>query len=146
MIYTPEVEVRQSDPFTRPTGIQELARLSRKSAGRFRCFQFFSSQSAKRKVPAFVAQTGRKNGEEMRAAEKAFKDFLVTLWRWRDFQNDFAARMDWTFKPYEDANHPPVPVLNHAETITVRSGNHFLLDGELELTHWSDLPGNSGQD
>lgn len=34
----------------------------------------------------------------------------ATLWRWREaFQNDFAARMDWTIKPYADANHPPVP-------------------------------------
>ena len=33
----------------------------------------------------------------------------ATVWRWRDaYQNDFAARMDWTIKPYADANHPPV--------------------------------------
>lgn len=38
----------------------------------------------------------------------------ATVWRWReDFQNDFAARMDWTVaERYEDANHPPQPVLN----------------------------------
>ncbi|MBU6206747.1 MAG: DUF1593 domain-containing protein, partial [Alphaproteobacteria bacterium] len=32
----------------------------------------------------------------------------ATIWRWRTaFQNDFAARMDWTIKPYTAANHPP---------------------------------------
>jgi Protein of unknown function (DUF1593) len=32
----------------------------------------------------------------------------ATIWRWRrDFQHDFAARMDWTIKPYRAANHPP---------------------------------------
>lgn len=32
----------------------------------------------------------------------------VTVWRWReDFQNEFAARMDWCVLPYEEANHHP---------------------------------------
>lgn len=53
----------------------------------------------------------------------------VTLWRWRDdFQNDFAARMDWCTKSYEDANHPPVPALGHPDEFTVKSGDIFSLD------------------
>ena len=37
----------------------------------------------------------------------------ATIWRWRSaFQNDFAARMDWTIKPYNAANHPPVVAVN----------------------------------
>jgi hypothetical protein len=53
----------------------------------------------------------------------------VTLWRWReDFQNDFAARMDWCIKPYKEANHPPVPALGHPEHVTVRSGEIFFLN------------------
>jgi hypothetical protein len=37
----------------------------------------------------------------------------ATIWRWRTaFQNDFAARMDWTIKPFGAANHPPEPVVN----------------------------------
>ena len=33
----------------------------------------------------------------------------ATIWRWRAaYQNDFAARMDWTIKPCAEANHPPV--------------------------------------
>ena len=32
----------------------------------------------------------------------------ATIWRWRRaFQNDFAARMDWTIKPVAEANHNP---------------------------------------
>jgi hypothetical protein len=36
--------------------------------------------------------------------------------------------MDWTVQAYEDANHPPVPALGHADTLTVRSGEHFGLN------------------
>ncbi|MFA9388763.1 MAG: nucleoside hydrolase-like domain-containing protein [Prolixibacteraceae bacterium] len=58
-----------------------------------------------------------------------FSDNKVSLWRWRDdFQNDFAARMDWCTLSYEEANHPPVPVLSHPEQITVKSGEYFTLD------------------
>jgi hypothetical protein len=58
-----------------------------------------------------------------------FADNKVTLWRWRDdFQNDFAARMDWCIKSYEEANHPPVPVLGNPKAITVKSGEGFGLD------------------
>jgi hypothetical protein len=53
----------------------------------------------------------------------------VTIWRWReDFQNDFAARMDWCTKSYKEANHPPVPVLAHPAEFTVKSGDGFTLD------------------
>jgi Predicted NADH:ubiquinone oxidoreductase, subunit RnfC len=37
----------------------------------------------------------------------------ATIWRWREaFQHDFSARMDWTTKNFEDANHNPVVVVN----------------------------------
>jgi hypothetical protein len=37
----------------------------------------------------------------------------ATIWRWRKaYQNDFAARMDWTFKDRVHANHTPVAVVN----------------------------------
>ncbi|OWW26382.1 hypothetical protein B4Q04_01490 [Zobellia sp. OII3] len=59
----------------------------------------------------------------------SFTNDKVTLWRWRDdFQNDFAARMDWCTLSYKEANHPPVPVLSHPEHITVKSGQGFTLD------------------
>jgi hypothetical protein len=37
----------------------------------------------------------------------------ASIWRWREaFQNDFAARMDWSYKDYAHANHNPVVVVN----------------------------------
>ncbi|SFU91861.1 DUF1593 domain-containing protein [Pseudoduganella namucuonensis] len=37
----------------------------------------------------------------------------ASIWRWRTaFQHDFAARMDWTYKPYKQANHHPTVVVN----------------------------------
>ena len=68
-------------------------------------------------------------GRNVQPDKKSFKGFKETLWRWRDdFQNDFAAHMDWCTKSYEEANHPPVPVLSHPEEITVKSGQYCGLD------------------
>ncbi|MBC6998045.1 nucleoside hydrolase-like domain-containing protein [Cytophaga sp. FL35] len=58
-----------------------------------------------------------------------FTGYKETLWRWRDdFQNDFAARMDWCYMSVDEANHPPVVVLGHPEEFTVKSGTTFSLD------------------
>lgn len=48
----------------------------------------------------------------------------ATIWRWRNaYQNDFFARMDWSFvTKYEDANHPPIVTLNHSDKLVVKSG------------------------
>ena len=55
----------------------------------------------------------------------------ATIWRWRSaYQNDFAARMDWTIKPYAEANHPPVARLEHANRLTVKSGERVNLSAE----------------
>jgi len=55
----------------------------------------------------------------------------ATLWRWRQaFQNDFAARMDWTIKPYAQANHPPVPALAHADRLNARPGERVRLSAQ----------------
>ncbi len=55
----------------------------------------------------------------------------VSLWRWReDFQNDFAARMDWTVMDYDEANHPPVALLVHDDSLTVKSGDIFGLNAD----------------
>ncbi len=68
-------------------------------------------------------------GRAIRKDTTTFTDNRVTLWRWRDdFQNDFAARMDWCTQPYEEANHPPIPALGHPEQFTVKSGDIFSLD------------------
>jgi hypothetical protein len=52
----------------------------------------------------------------------------ATIWRWREaFQNDFAARMDWTIKPFNQANHPPVVKLAHEQYLTAKAGERVNL-------------------
>jgi len=81
--------------------------------------------------------------------DATFKDFLATLWRWRDdFQNDFAARMAWTTLPYGQANHAPVVRLAHPDRLTVHSGERFVLsawgssdpDGDSLSFLWFNYP------
>ncbi|MGO4911023.1 nucleoside hydrolase-like domain-containing protein [Leeuwenhoekiella sp. W20_SRS_FM14] len=58
-----------------------------------------------------------------------YADNKATLWRWRaDFQNDFAARIDWSVQSYADANHNPIIKLSHSDRLTVKSGEGFALD------------------
>ena len=55
----------------------------------------------------------------------------ATIWRWREaYQNDFAARMDWTIAPYAGANHPPVPKLAHPSALSARRGERVPLSAE----------------
>jgi hypothetical protein len=55
----------------------------------------------------------------------------ATVWRWREaFQNDFAARMDWTVKPYAEANHPPVARVAHADRLAAKPGARVALSAE----------------
>lgn len=87
-------------------------------------------------------------GRAIQQGDKSFKGFKETLWRWRDdFQNDFAARMDWTTKPYQEANHPPVITMDQPDAITVQSGKHFGLgahatdpDGDSLTYYWFQYP------
>jgi hypothetical protein len=58
-------------------------------------------------------------------------DNHATIWRWRQaYQNDFAARMDWTIKSYDQANHPPVPKLGHTNRLAAKPGEHINLSAE----------------
>lgn len=88
-------------------------------------------------------------GRATKAGDKSFKDNKVTLWRWRDdFQNDFAARMCWATKSFQECNHPPVPVLKHADAFTAKSGQRFELnargttdpDGDGLSYYWFQYP------
>ena len=64
----------------------------------------------------------------------------ATIWRWREaYQNDFSARMDWTIKPYDEANHPPVPSLDHPDYIKVKPGERV----DLSATSSSDPDGDA---
>jgi hypothetical protein len=57
----------------------------------------------------------------------------ATIWRWRSaYQNDFAARMDWTVKDVAHANHPPQVVVNGDSSgaplhVTLRAGQKLAL-------------------
>lgn len=54
-----------------------------------------------------------------------------TIWRWREaFQNDFAARMDWTIKDYKNANHPPVAKLGHDIHLKAKKGDRVNLSAK----------------
>jgi len=67
-------------------------------------------------------------GRTVHAHDKVSTGYRTTIWRWRkDFQNDFAARMDWSTKPYKEANHPPVVKLSPGGRLTVKSGDNFVL-------------------
>jgi len=70
-----------------------------------------------------------KYGRSVKPDSTSFTGFKETLWRWRDdFNNDFAARMDWCTMSFENANHPPVPVLSHSQEFEVKSSQAFTLD------------------
>ena len=78
----------------------------------------------------------------------------ATIWRWRQaFQNDFAARMDWTVKAYGKANHNPVAVVNNIAgtqpiVIDADVGQSLVLDasrshdpdGQKLHFHWISYP------
>ena len=50
-------------------------------------------------------------------------EYFKPIWRWADaIQNDFAARADWSVKPYAQANHPPRVRLTHALDLKARRG------------------------
>ena len=54
-----------------------------------------------------------------------------TIWRWREaYQNDFAARMDWTIKPPEQANHPPNAKVDHETLLIAKKGDRIELSAK----------------
>ncbi|MBN1406919.1 MAG: DUF1593 domain-containing protein [Calditrichaceae bacterium] len=80
-------------------------------------------------IDTFTPYIHREYGRTVGKDTVSFTGYKETLWRWRDdFQNDFAARMDWCIKSYQEANHPPVPVLGNPEHIAVKAGEGFGLD------------------
>lgn len=57
-------------------------------------------------------------------------DPAYPLTRWIGvLQNDFAARADWCVMPFEKANHPPVVVLRHANSLSGKRGSLIRLIG-----------------
>ena len=81
--------------------------------------------------------------------KKTYSGSAETIWRWRpEYQNDFAARIQWTNKNFDQCNHPPVPRLAHADRMTVHSGEVFHLsaagttdpDGDSMSYLWFQYP------
>jgi Protein of unknown function (DUF1593) len=65
----------------------------------------------------------------------------ATIWRWREaYQNDFAARMDWTVKPYNAANHPPVVAVKIEVILDPKNGHQTM---ELDASTSDDPDGNT---
>lgn len=81
-------------------------------------------------IDKYTPYVPKEYGRTLGRDTASFTGYKETLWRWRDdFQLDFAARMDWCMSSYDEANHPPVPVLSHAESFVVKSGQGFFLSG-----------------
>jgi hypothetical protein len=81
----------------------------------------------------YMRDTYPKNSELM----NAYFDPLV---RWFDvLQNDFAARADWCVKPFNEANHPPVPKSTHDLDIKVKRGETVAINA----TGTTDPDGNT---
>ncbi len=100
----------------------------------------------------FSPRVTREFGQATGPIDLKVKNPWVTLWRWRDdFQNDFAARMDWCTKSFADANHPPVVKLTHANRLTVKAGDEVVLDASYSydpdgdsLSYWWFQYGEAG--
>jgi hypothetical protein len=74
----------------------------------------------------------------------------ASIWRWREaYQNDFAARMDWTVNDYQHANHNPVLEVNGSrgtapiyldlkvgQTLTLDASTSYDPDGQAIHYHW----------
>ena len=80
----------------------------------------------------------------------SYENQYCPIFRWRtEFQNDFAARMDWCIKDYQQANHNPVAIVNddHSNkvlTMEVKAGSSIKIqandsydpdDNQLKF-HW----------
>ena len=76
-----------------------------------------------------------------------------TLWRWiPDLQNDFAARMDWCTKTFEEANHPPVieevvspGVVKPGQKVELKASSSDP-DGDHIYYYWWHYPDPSGME
>ncbi|MDP9421714.1 MAG: DUF1593 domain-containing protein [Pseudomonadota bacterium] len=95
-------------------------------------------------VDKVIPYTAKPHFRAIGPSDKSYTGYRETIWRWRDdFQNDFAARMDWTTRKPADANHPPVVRLAHSDRLTVKSGESVVLsalgttdpDGD-SLSYW----------
>jgi hypothetical protein len=58
--------------------------------------------------------------DRWRYKSKTYTSTYAGLFRWREaFQNDFATRMDWSLKTFNQANHPPKAILNGDKSLNI---------------------------
>ena len=100
-------------------------------------------------IDRFMPAVAKPIGRAIGPMSRSYSGFKETLWRWRDdFQNDFAARMEWTVRDRAHANHPPVVRLAHPDRMTVRAGDPVRLsalgtsdpDGDSLSYRWFPYP------
>ncbi len=87
---------------------------------------------AEKKYHDFEMHTGAK--DSWRCEGETYESHYASLFRWREaFQNDFAARMDWSLADsYERANHNPVAAFRNDTSrnyvyVSARPGEHVKL-------------------
>jgi hypothetical protein len=81
---------------------------------------------------------GRDNSKDTVAGldGRIYTSDQATIWRWRTaFQNDFAARMDWTVKEPKEANHNPDVAVNGTPgkqpvLVSATAGTPITIDAE----------------
>ena len=67
--------------------------------------------------------------EGTKATEQQRLEYFKPMWRWsKALQNDFAARADWSVKPYNAANHPPQVKINHDNNLKAKPGAKIQLN------------------
>jgi Protein of unknown function (DUF1593) len=56
--------------------------------------------------------------------DRPHNSIYATIFRWRSaYQNEFAARMDWSIKDPKDANHPPAARVAHSDNLIAHPGD-----------------------
>jgi len=74
---------------------------------------------------------GRKSLRNKSATQDQYAEYFKPITRWIEvMQKDFAARADWTIKPYEEANHEPSVKLGHSADLNVTPGETVLLSAQ----------------
>ncbi|MFO7670512.1 MAG: DUF1593 domain-containing protein [Bacteroidales bacterium] len=89
---------------------------------------------------------GRNSLREGSATTEAQRlEYFKPMWQWSEaLQNDFASRADWCVKSYEEANHPPLVVLDQELDLKARPGSKVKLsalgtsdpDGDELIYRW----------
>jgi hypothetical protein len=79
----------------------------------------------------WYTKTGWGRQNYTKADQDKLEEYFKPITRWIGaIQNDFAARVDWCVKSYEEANHQPVVKLNHAVGLKAKPGETVKLSAK----------------